>query len=113
MHTVTISDDIWNWAAEQATRDGPATYIRNIIVKEVLRQQAKHPSSDYYHDNGRVGGKGVHVACYERMVDERGAADIPSATALEAKLMTVCPKCRKVINMGDPIVMTNMEEWKT
>jgi len=45
-HTITISDDIWEWARKRCRKqEGPATYLRNIIVREIVRgNDNKSPS---------------------------------------------------------------------
>jgi hypothetical protein len=57
------------------------------------------------------GSKGVHARCYDEMCEEYAGEDLPSATPIAAAMRTRCPHCRNMIEVGEDIVMTSMEEW--
>jgi hypothetical protein len=112
-HNITISDEIWQWAVANTPGDGPATHLRNVIMAEIIRQQGRGVASREAPSNSGGRGKAIHQACYEKLVDNYGdGAETPSATALQAQFSNICQCCKKVINAGDSIVMTNLEEWR-
>jgi len=121
-HTVTVSDGIWEWARRRCSpSQGPATYLRNILIAVVAGEEPHHQSqsqpqprpSDERRE--RRGGKGVHAECYNAMVADFLAShpgeEPPDATPWDAERSTICPRCYRVIDPGDRIVITGMEDW--
>jgi hypothetical protein len=81
-----------------------------------------HSNEDGMSDSNEVkapkleGGKGFHVACYHKMLEEYEEShpgnDPPNATPWKAGRTTICPQCRRIISPGEQIVITSVTDWR-
>jgi hypothetical protein len=120
IHTMQVPTAVWQWATDRKANQGPAAFLREILINEMRKDEAtrrdeaikKNNDYDKKNNNKKGGGKGVHLQCYSDMVSAFKGDDPPDATPWEAERITICPKCHLPINPGDQIVMTSWEEWK-
>jgi hypothetical protein len=117
---------MWNWAARECAKnnEGPAFFLRNILIGAMARQNGFAPESQPARSPPRqppeqlygTKGKGVHQECYKDMVkdwtERYPGHDTPFASPMpEARLLTVCPKCLNQVQPGEPIMITTMSNW--
>src|SRR5262245_13395128 len=109
-----IPDEVYKWAEEQvlSTRQGVQSFLRNLLIGCMRRDRPSQPETAV-RNSGR--GLGVHQDCYNTMLDDyeqrKPDQPIPTATPWEAERTTICPECRRVINPGDQIIITNPADW--
>jgi hypothetical protein len=113
-HSIQIPASMWRWAENQSriSNQGPASFLRNILTGVMSNASAVSQYQNSVNVNTSTGGKGIHIKCYEAMVNAFVGTDFPSATPWEAQRVTICPKCRLPINVGDTIVITKHEDWR-
>jgi hypothetical protein len=125
-HTIVVSDQLWDWAANRCNKsEGPATYLRDVLVAKALEDNHKSPSSYQERKFGRErdeeapkkrGGNGIHDECYREMVkkwfETHSGEEPPFSTPIEAQLRTICRYCFNPIAIGEPIVMTTIDNWE-